>query len=350
MGIVYTILILSILVFVHEFGHFIAAKLSGIKVNEFALFMGPKIFSIKGKETVYSLRLIPIGGFCSMEGEDGENEDERAFNNKPWYIRMIVLVAGPAMNIILAYAVMAILFSGANLQTLDIASVVDNTVASENGISEGDRIVKIDGQGVSSTLELNMYKDYYGDVRYETDEKTNEEKKVVYHTYVIKKKNGEKVEITTDGQIGVYLKVYAKGEAGFGKIVGESVNMSNSLVKVTVKSLGWLFTGKVSASEVSGPIGVTEVVGDVVNSSQGANDLLYNLAMLLVLISINLGVFNLLPIPALDGGRLLFVLIEVIRGKKLDANKEAMVNAIGFGLMILLMIVVAANDIYKIVK
>ena len=160
-SILLTVLLLSILVFVHEFGHFIVAKLMGIRVLEFALFMGPKIFSFKKGETVYSLRCIPLGGFCSLEGEETTSDDDKAFSNKPWYKRAAVLIAGPAMNILLAVVLTIVLFATSGYSSLAIAEVVPGSPADLAGVKAGDTIVAVDGTGVLSDMERGVYEEMF---------------------------------------------------------------------------------------------------------------------------------------------------------------------------------------------
>lgn len=341
MGIVVTILILSLLVIVHEFGHFIVAKLSGIKVLEFSIFMGPKLISIQPKETKYTLRLIPIGGYVSMEGEDESSDDKRAFNNKPWYIRALVIIAGPFMNIVLAIIVTCMLFSMTGYTTMNIGEVIPDSLASEQGIEVGDRIVEVNGMSVHSTVEVELYKQMAGELR--DDGK-------VYNTFVIKRGNGEKVSITTNDKVGVVYETFMKGEGGFISLLKGSIDFSYSMIKVTLKSLWWLITGKVPVTDMAGPIGVTQLVNDTIEQSPDNYTTFLNMLILLITISVNLGVVNLAPFPALDGGKLVLILIEAVRRKRIPPEKEAAINGVGFMLLMILAIVVAIGDITRLFK
>ena len=430
-SILLTILLLSILVLVHEFGHFIAAKAMGIKVIEFALFMGPKIFSFKKGETLYSIRCIPLGGFCSMEGEEVSSDDSRAYSNKPWYKKALVLIAGPFMNLLLAFIFTIVLFLSFGHQSLAVAEVIPGSSAAQAGVSEGDKIVNINGMGVSSALELGTYEEMY---------KKDKEDNNGEYIYTIRKANGEKVEVSSSSlsglgvrtanfsknqekSSGVYIyEVEEDGLAseaqlgpddkiaaingnevksitsyyyyrdtagyprtitfekqdgskvdvvieneeinagvnmysinndipqGFGTIMGEAVEFNFSLIKVTVKSIVWLVTGTAKAEDVTGPVGMVSIVSDTVSSAPSFRTGLYSFMFLAVLISVNLGVFNILPFPALDGGRLIFALIEGIRGKKIKPEHEGLVSLVGFVILIGLSILVFVGDIIKLFK
>lgn len=427
-GILLTVLLLSILVLVHEFGHFIAAKLMGIRVIEFALFMGPKIFSFKKGETTYSLRCIPLGGFCSMEGEEKTSEDDRAFSNKPWYQKALVLIAGPAMNIFLAIFLTIVLFLTNGYSSLAVGDVIPGSAAYELGISEGDRIVALNGMGVSSALELSTYEMMYAKdqpftytvkkangekvevtggkiehsgIRTKVYHKTEHEKEGLFIQEVIKDSQAQEAGIETGDQIiqmneygvrhlsdyyyyrnqiqgtvtykiqkpsgqiielapkpgekavGITMISYEKGDQrsnGVITLVGDSLRFTVSLIKVTVKSLVWIVTGKASADDVAGPVGMVSIVNDTVSKAGSFTSGLVNLIMLAILISVNLGVFNILPFPALDGGRLVFAIVEGVRGKKLKPEHEGVVSLVGFVVLIGLSILIFINDIVKLFR
>jgi regulator of sigma E protease len=344
---------LSILVIVHELGHFIAAKLSGIRVLEFAIFMGPKLFSIQGKETKYTIRCIPIGGFVNLEGEEESSDDSRAYSNKPWYKRAFVILAGSFMNIVLALVIISIIFSMLGYQTTTIGAVDDEkyTMAYDEGIRPGDKLIKVNGMKISSVDEVYVYQEMGATKEKVINPETGKEEVKILNTYTIKTQEGRIVELSTYDKIGISHTYYAPGEGGIFNFIKEAVLKCYSYIKITLRSLLWLINGTVSVSEVTGPIGITDTVGKVVEESQGdIRVTVLQLMFLVVLISVNLGVFNLLPIPALDGGRLLFILIEAVRRKKIEPEKEAMVSIVGFALLILLAIIVAISDIIKIVK
>lgn len=424
-SILLTLLLLSILVFVHEFGHFIVAKLMGIRVLEFALFMGPKIFSFKRGDTVYSLRCIPIGGFCSMEGEETTSEDDKAFSNKPWYKRAAVLVAGAGMNIVLAIVLSIVLFATSGYSSLAVAEVVPGSPADLAGVAPGDKIVAVDGSGVSSDMERGVYEsmfptedgkhtytikkadgskvelsaisESYAGIRTKVYSKTDLEQGVFvaevaadslgsenglaaeaelvsmngqavddltefrYYretleaplTYVFENPDGTRVTIVSDEEsknVGVSLYGVEKDEMEHGvfTLLGDSFQFTFSMVKVTIKSFIWLFNGTASVDEVTGPVGMVTIVNDTVASASSFASGALTFLLLAILISVNLGVFNLLPFPALDGGRLVFTIIEGITRKKIKPEVEAIISAVGFVLLIGLSILILIKDVVKL--
>jgi len=352
-NILITLLILSVLVIVHEFGHFIAAKLAGIKVLEFSIFMGPKLFSIQGIETKYTLRCIPIGGYVNLEGEEESSQDSRAFSNKPWYKRAVVILAGSFMNIVLALLIVSILLgiTGYSTTTIGFVDNKEYTKAYDAGIRPGDQLIKVNGMRVSSVMEVSVYQQMGAKTEKVIDPETNKEVEKPVYTYTIKTQDGRIVELSTHDKIGIGYTYFKPGEAGFFNIIWEAVVECYSIVKITLRSILWLITGTVPVTEMAGPIGMTQVVGEVVEVTQGNIwETVLSLLFLVVLISINLGVFNLLPIPALDGGKMLFILFEAIRGKKVEPEKEAMVSMVGFALLIILAVIVAISDIIKIIN
>ncbi len=348
MSIILIILIFGIIVFFHEFGHFLFAKLNHIAVNEFSIGMGPAIVSFKKKETKYSLRIFPIGGYCMMEGEDEESDSENAFSNKPVWVRMLVVVAGPLFNFILAFifAIILVHFTGCDPATLYY--VAPDSGAEEAGIAEGDTILEINGDKIYNYRELLLYM------------QLNDASKPVELTMV-----------TPDGDEYVTVvtpKLDENGEYKLGVIGGyvESEGIGTDLkygalelrywFKATITSLKMIFTGGVSSDDIMGPVGVGGAFDDVLDEVKEVSttkkeeviNIILNMLNWCILLSVNLGVMNLLPIPALDGGRLLFLIIEAIRRKKIPQDKEAFVNLIGFVLLIILMIVVFFNDIKNV--
>lgn len=348
MSIILIILIFGIIVFFHEFGHFLFAKLNHIAVNEFSIGMGPAIVSFKKKETKYSLRIFPIGGYCMMEGEDEESDSENAFSNKPVWVRMLVVVAGPLFNFILAFifAIILVHFTGCDPATLYY--VAPDSAAEEAGIAEGDTILEINGDKIYNYRELLLYM------------QLNDASKPVELTMV-----------TPDGDEYVTVvspKLDKNGEYKLGVIGGyvESEGIGTDLkygalelrywFKATITSLKMIFTGGVSSDDIMGPVGVGGAFDDVLDEVKEAStskreeviNIILNMLNWCILLSVNLGVMNLLPIPALDGGRLLFLIVEAVRRKKIPQDKEAFVNFIGFVLLIILMIVVFFNDIKNV--
>ena len=334
--ILYTILIFGFLIFIHELGHFTVAKLSKIKVNEFSIGMGPALIKKKGKETIYSLRLLPIGGYVKMEGEDEESEEEGSFSKKPVLIRIAVVVAGAFMNILLGFIVTAILvFSSPQLPSTTVAEFNDGAVSSSYGLEVGDSIIEVNGKKINIYMDMSAaFSRTYG------SDSVN----------ITVLRNGEEIELTgvkfetyevAEGMYSIYpdFKVYAK-EKTFLNTVHETFFRTISFVTLTYESFGDLITGRASIQYLSGPVGTSEVIAEAARS--GWDSILY----LIALITINLGVVNMLPLPALDGGRFVFLLIELIRGKPINQKYESVIHLIGLALLLLLMIVITFKDIF----
>jgi len=351
-GALYIILaigIFSALIMIHEFGHYITARLCGVTVREFALGMGPQVFSRVSKKSGirYSVRLFLIGGYVAMDGEDGDSDNPNAFCNKGIWKRILIIVAGAGMNILLGFIAMFILTTatvvsteGALLPTNVVAEFTEGATsnqAGEYGLMEGDRIVAVNGVPVFTGYDL-IY------------EITNGAYKPV-DMIVVRNDNFYKLEdvkFPTTEESGVVFgsydfKVYGKAPNIFN-LTFYSVNRSISTVKMVYDSLFDLLRGRYGADAVSGPVGTTQVIGEAAQA--GGATLLY----LIAVITINLGVFNLLPIPALDGGRLLFLVIELFRGKPINRNLEGYVHFIGILLLFALMAIISIKDIVGLFK
>ncbi len=424
-NILIAILIFSIIVIIHELGHFLLAKLNGILVQEFALGMGPKLFSFKKGETTYALKLFPIGGSCMM-GEDEDSNDERAFTNKGVWARIAVIFAGPFFNFILAFIMSIILISIAGYDPPIVLGVKDGTAAQTAGLKPGDVITEVDGSNISVGREVATYFMYNElregeaiEISYERDgvEHTTELIPSVYGRYmlgfsynssnepaiissliegaplaqagvlpgdIITAING--TPIKSGNELATYLDTIEMGE--------EAINISYSrngvetnidvipryseelttgltynyqyredaaplevlkygMVEMkywivsTIKGLGRLVTGQAKSDEIGGPVRIVKEIGNVVEESKddGIKYIILNLMNWCILLSANLGIINLLPLPALDGGRLMFLLLEAVRGKPIDKEKEGKVHLIGFILLMVLMVVVFFNDI-----
>ena len=334
------IIIFAVLIFVHELGHFIAAKALGVKVLEFALGMGPKIFSKKWGETVYSLRLFPIGGFCSMEGEDEEVNSERSFSSKKPLPRLIVLVSGAAMNILLGFILLVSLTATSKTYVEPVVSQVANeSAAQEAGLKPDDEIIRVNGRTVhimeDFSWELSNNKNADGTLN------------------LTVRNNGEKREISVtpkeiDGKMS-YGILLDSSDNSFFNTLKISFYRTGFYSRVIVDSLIDLVTGKASFSQVSGPVGIVHEIGTAVETARETGlEGIKTLVSLTILLTINLGVFNLLPLPALDGGRILFVIIEMIRKKPIPIEKEAIVHFIGIVLLLGLSVIIAFKDIFTI--
>ncbi|WP_457791217.1 M50 family metallopeptidase [Anaeromassilibacillus sp. SJQ-5] len=380
------IFVFGIIILVHELGHFLMCKLMGVRVNEFAIGMGPKLLSFGKKETAYTLRLFPIGGFCAMEGEDegaptpsaiGGNADRaeddggepalpdeeevpaepdpRAFPNKKVWRRILIVVAGAAMNLVLGYVLLVAYYgiftvpdaSGkARFSSTIIASLPETAVSYQTGLRPGDEIVKIDGKRTvtDSDIVMIMQSDEDGIMDMTVRRAVDGKKKTV----LLK---GVQFQLEV-GENGKNRLIYDFKVLGIEKTVWSTLvqagKMEYSVATMIWRSLGDLITGKYGINDLSGPVGTMDIIGDAVagaNTSEG----MMTLIMLVVMITVNVGIFNLLPLPALDGGRLIFLLFEGIFRRPVPAKYEGMVHFIGLMLLLLLMVVVTFSDIWKIV-
>ncbi len=434
-------MLFELIIFFHEGGHFIAAKKSGIKVNEFALGMGPKLFSFTKGETTYSLRLFPIGGYCAMEGEDEDSQNPRAFNNAPIWKRMIVIVAGAAMNILFGLVLMMItLLPQDQFASTTVSQFSPGSFSAVTGLQEGDKIVRINDYDVITSTdfsfalytlpvskvdgsELSVYKE---DCAYELyartteliDEKTTEEqsaslvkalqeaqakiaktdsKESAYRIFteyynsladIVGKdhadeiptieeretrqrfrtdmtviRNGEKTELkgvdlltvkksadddTPQLKIDFYIEPIEKN---FGSVIQQTFASTVSVVRMVWGSLIGLIKGQFSLNDMSGPVGIasaiTEVAGESLRTS-GFLSAVGSIVYVMMVITINLGVVNMLPFPALDGGRFLMLLIEWIFRKPVPRRVEAVINTVGLVLLLGLSAVIAVKDVWKI--
>lgn len=336
-------LVFSIIVIFHELGHFWLAKLNGIRVNEFCLGLGPTIVGFKKGETKYSIKLLPFGGACMMEGEDEASTDEKAFGNKSVWARISVVFAGPFFNFILAFVFAFVLMSCVGYDKPTISDVLPGFAAEEAGLRGGDTIVEMDNKSIHFYREISAYSMFHPG---ETVELTYERDGERYTTTLVPK---------MDEESGRYLYGFTYNSA---RVKGSVLtNLKNSFyevkywIEVTLKSLKMLVTGQVSVNELSGPVGIVKGISDTVQdavTSSGYYEAFLNVLNWAILLSANLGVMNLLPLPALDGGRLVFLIIEAIRRKRIDPNKEGIVHLVGIALLFLLMFVVLFNDIRKL--
>lgn len=346
MQFVIAILAFCVIIIIHELGHFIAAKLCGIQVNEFSLGMGPVIFRKQGKETMYSIRAIPIGGFVSMEGENDASDNPRAFNRKPVWQRMIVILAGAIMNLVLGYFVsVGYVCSMDDVATTTISTFRENSVSSQQLMLD-DRITSIDGLPIFTSTDI-IYKLQSGGTV------TNDGN--VGFDFVVER-NGESVLLedvqfellgSENGINSIYFDftVYPM-DKNVGSVLSEGFRESLSTGRLVIMTILDLMTGKYGLNDLSGPVGVVDVVSQTVEKGflEGLADFLY----IISLITINLGIFNLLPIPALDGGRFVFLVIEAIRRKPMKPEHEGIVHFIGFALLMILIVIVTFNDIVRI--
>lgn len=436
------VLLFELIIFIHEFGHFITAKKSGIKVNEFSLGMGPKIFSFGKGETKYSLRIFPIGGFCAMEGEDEDSPEPRAFNNAKVWKRMIIIIAGAVMNIILGFVLMfVVVVQQDSYSSTEVQSFPATSFSSCTGLQSGDVIKEINGYGISTSMDFNypistaelktvdgstleiykedcgnnlynmavslvqdknnklsdeqvskvnellskssneiakakskedafsVYENYYKKINdacgikdYKVEKIVEKETRKRYTADILVERNGEEkllknvqfftytTKDNSDPQVSIdfYVKPIEKT---FGSVISQTFKQTISTCKMIYASLCGLLTGKFGLKDMSGPIGIASAVTTVASESlsSGFMSAVNSIIYVMMIITVNLGLFNMLPFPALDGGRFVFLIIEAIRGKSVPRKVEAIVNGIGMGLLILLMILITANDIFKLI-
>ncbi|MDR1540722.1 MAG: RIP metalloprotease RseP [Clostridiales bacterium] len=345
------VIVFGLIVVIHELGHFMAAKKSGVTVEEFAIGMGPVIWKKRGKETVYSLRLLPIGGFCKMLGEDAECKDDHAFNNKKVSSRAFILTAGAGMNFVLAYALFLVIVLFGFFRLPQVKAVIPGSPAEMAGLAEGDTIVKI------NNTTINIYED----LAFEMDGNRGEPITVEYmrgkerfftvlSPFLDEASNGYKIGFNTTLKNGMLAKADPEYEkAGLLESLEKSFYLILFYIKATILSIVRLFTSQLSISDLSGPIGIVTTIGEVYTETISVNLKATILSMINLcgILSANLGVINLLPLPALDGGRLVFVMFEAIRKKPFPAEKEGMVHFIGFVLLMALAVFIAYSDIKK---
>lgn len=342
MSIILAIIIFSVIIIFHELGHFLVAKKCDVKVNEFCLGLGPTLLHFTKGETTYSLKLLPFGGACMMEGEDEESTDGRAFNNKPLLQRMAIVAAGPLFNFIMAYVLSVILIGAIGYDVPTLAGVMEGSPAEEQGIEAGDTIVALNHYRVHFYQEISIYTFFH----------PGEEVKVTYlrdgeeYTAMLTPEYNEEAGRYLFGFQGDYTRI----RGNIPQTLAYGFYEMKYQIYSTFESLKMLVTGRLSVNDMSGPVGIVKTIGDVYDESadSGAFYIAMNMINIAILLSANLGVMNLLPIPALDGGRLLFFIVEGIRGKKLNEEIEGRIHFIGFALLMALMVVVMFNDIYKL--
>lgn len=338
--IIILILMFAVLVIVHEWGHYIAAKKNGVLVHEFAIGMGPKIWSKKKGETLYSIRLLPIGGFCNMEGEVGDSGNPRAMSaKKPWR-RLIIFAAGALMNFLLAWILLTIVVGYQGYPSNIVGTLEENMPAKIAGMQVGDKIIAINEQKVKDLSDIQK-------TTADTDK-----------TYVFE------VERENQGTLKIEMKakwVEGEGRARFGfgselvkpsffRQIKEGFKSTGMVIYQVWSGFLQMITGKVNMKDVAGIVGVAQIGASSWDNGMqiGVGAAIMNMLYLAALLSANLGVLNLMPFPALDGGRILFTLIEMVRGKPVDPEKEGMFHFVGFVLLMVLMVVVLYNDIMRL--
>lgn len=338
--IIVAIITFLLVIMIHELGHFTVAKLSGVKVNEFSIGMGPVIKKKKTSETQYTLRALPIGGYVSLEGEDESSEDSRSFQNAPAYKRLLVILAGAFMNFIFALLIFIVMMSFSTTE-IGISGVQKDSPAYIAGLEAGDIIKSINGIDIKTDTQVqDLISKSEGQEIAITVNRKNEEKTLeIKPEKTLIKETGEErflVGVTMGQTLNGDLSVNEFSLARGFKLGG---NFFNNVTKQTFQVFGMLFSGELGLSNLSGPIGVVNEIGKA--TTMGLSSVLFMLAF----ININIGIFNLIPFPALDGGRAVFILIEMITGKVVPKEIEAKIHLVGIILLLLLIVVVSFKDI-----
>lgn len=339
------VLVLGVIVFIHEFGHFIFAKLNGVYVYEFAIGMGPKLLSKQGKETEYTLRLIPIGGFCQLAGEEVEEDERnkvpkgRRLQDKKAWQRFLIMFFGAGNNFISAIIIIFFisLVWGGTSMTPKISSMENNYPAKTAGLEKNDIILKINNHKISSMDDVSLYltiADHEKQTKIQVKKPNGQ-----IRNYKIKPKKVTKGK-TTSYVYGIGLK--QEKTYGFVNAVKYTYKKTSSIFKQMFITVGYLFTGGIKINQLSGPVGIYSIVGE--QSKAGLSSILYLIAFL----SINVGFINLLPLPAFDGGHILFIIIEKIKGSPVNPDTENKIHTIGLMLLMLLMIYITFNDIIRL--
>lgn len=339
---VIAILLFCIIIIFHELGHFILAKKNGIKVNEFSIGLGPTIIGFTKGETKYSIKLLPFGGACMMEGEDEESSSNRSFNSKTPLQRISVVAAGPIFNFLMAL-VFSIVLIGCHGHTEPVInSVTEGYSAEAAGLQSGDEIIKMGNK------QIHFFEEVSGYIMFHTGEDID----IVYE------RDGERYETVLepiyDQDSGKYL-IGITGESSYVRegpleTVKYGFYETEYWIWATMNSLKMLVTGQVGLNDMSGPVGIVAMVADTYEQSmaEGIYYVFINMLNIAILLSANLGVMNLLPIPALDGGRLVFLVIEMIRGKRVEPSREGLVHFIGMMCLFGFMAIIMASDIVKL--
>lgn len=354
-SIIFAVLLFSILIFVHEFGHFSTAKLSGVQVNEFAVFMGPAIWKKQIGETLYSIRCIPFGGYCAMEGEDSDTDNPRSFQKAAWWKRVIILVSGAAMNFIAGFLIVLIVNCSLGAAVPQVGALrTGSTMAQPGGLLVGDTIMEINGQSVSPSAD-------FSDILAQNPSVTEfdvlvlrDGRQVLLEDVVMIKQEFPENE---EGQAGTFYGVtltWTTRSLSFKEAIVRTWDDCLYFAQLVWMSLGMLVSGEAGLGDMSGPVGIVGQMAQMAEASDTLKNALLNISYFGGFIAINLGVMNLLPIPALDGGRVVSLLlttaIEKITKKKLDPKYEGYIHGAGMILLLALMAVIMFKDVWTMIR
>lgn len=354
--VVIAVMLFCLIVAIHEFGHFSMAKLCGVKVNEYAIGMGPKIFKFKKGETLYSLRLLPIGGFCSMEGEDEDSNDPRAFGKKKVWQRFLIVVMGAVLNIVLGLVMMTILLSQQpSFNSTTIADFNEDAISQTSGLKVGDEISSLGGYKIHTDRDLIYALSTDSNIKRALETGENA---IVNMTV---KRDGKEVTInnvafqiveSSSGEKSVNLDFKVQSiENNFGNLIVESFKCTVSTMKMVWYSLIGLIMGEYGFNEIAGPVGAASAISKSAAAGLSVNfgSAVFNIVYIMIIITVNLGIFNLLPLPALDGGRLALLIVEGIVRKPIPSKFEGWINTAGFVLLMLFMLIITYSDILRLI-
>jgi len=352
MSIVFAILLFSFLIFIHELGHFLSAKLFGVRVNEFAMFMGPAIAKWKRGETQYSIRCIPIGGYCAMEGEDKDTDDPRSFQKAAWWKRLIILAAGSFMNFVAGVLIVSVvLFCQPMYATTELVEIEPwSTVSQDNGLQVGDEILKFDGRTIRIYEDFSMATMMLEDGEYDVLVRRDGQKVLLKDVLMQR----QSVDDGNGGKVMLYGISFGRKETTFASVPGRILPTAFNYVESVIVSLKMLVTGKAGVMDMTGPVGIVQIMSQSAEAADSAWGALLNMLYFGGFIAINLAVMNMLPIPALDGGRILGLalttIVEMVTRKKIDPKYEGYIHAAGMVLLLAFMAFVMFKDIFVLFK
>ena len=351
-AIVFAVLLFSFLIFVHELGHFVAAKLSGVQVNEFSMFMGPAIAKWTWGETQYTIRCIPIGGYCAMEGEDADTENPRSFQKAAWWKRLIILAAGSFMNFLAGVLIVAVvLFWQPRYTTTELVQVEPwCSAATAGGLQAGDRILEFDGKNISIYEDFSLATMLAPDGNYDIT--------VLRDGQVVELENVPMIRQLVANAAGVQSPLYGisfnRVDTTAASVPGRILPTAFNYVKSVIVSLGMIFNGQAGLQDMTGAVGIVQIMSESAAAAKDTSLAILNLLYFGGFLAINLAVMNVLPIPALDGGRIVGLLlttgVEAVIGKKIDPKYESYIHAAGMIALLALMALITFKDIFTIIK